>query len=80
MMNKFQDLMNDKVQVQLVVDAITDRAHHKVIKGTIVHVGRNYIEIGRTATGDEKAQLNSDDVRVLIPIERIAEVIYSRKE
>jgi hypothetical protein len=79
MMNKFQDLMNDKVHVQLVVDAITDRAHHKVIKGIIVHVGRNYIEISRAATGDEKAQLGSDDVKVLIPLERIAEVIYSHK-
>lgn len=78
MMNKFQDLMNDKVQVQLVVDAKTDRAHHKVIKGTIVHVGRNYIEIDRAATGDEKTQLGSDDVRVLIPMEKIVEVIYSQ--
>ncbi|MHA2026802.1 MAG: hypothetical protein ACW98U_12955 [Candidatus Thorarchaeota archaeon] len=80
MMNKFQDLMNAKVQVQLVVDAITDRAHHKVIKGTVVHVGRNYVEIDRVATGDEESQLGSGNVRVLIPIERIAEVIYSQKK
>jgi hypothetical protein len=80
MMNKFQDLMNDRVKVQLVVDAITDRAHHKVIKGTIVHVGRNYIEIGRSATGDEESQLGSGNVKVLVPIERIAEVIYGLKE
>lgn len=79
MMNKFQDLMNDEVPVQLVVDAITDRAHHKVVKGTIKHVGRNYIEVGRTATGDEKSQFGSDDVRVIIPIEKVAEVIYSEK-
>lgn len=80
MMNKFQDLMNDKVQVQLVVDAITDRTHHKVIKGTIVHVGRNYVEIDREATGDEESQLGSESVRVLIPLEKIAEVIYSQKK
>ena len=79
MMNKLQDLMNDKIPVQLVVDAITDRAHHKVVKGTIMHVGRNYIEVGREATGDEKAQFGSDKVRVLIPIEKVAEVIYSLK-
>jgi hypothetical protein len=80
MMNKFQDLMNDKVPVQLVVDAITDRAHHKVVKGTIKLVTRNYIEVGRAATGDEKSQLGTDDVRVIIPIEKIAEVIYSKRE
>ncbi|MHA2142914.1 MAG: hypothetical protein ACXADC_00715 [Candidatus Thorarchaeota archaeon] len=80
MMNKFQDLMNDKTQVHLVVDAITDRAHHKVVKGTIKHVGRNYLEVGRKATGDEETQFGSDEVRVLVPIEKIAEIIYSKSE
>ncbi|MFW9966428.1 MAG: hypothetical protein ACFFEA_04680 [Candidatus Thorarchaeota archaeon] len=80
MMNKFQDLMNDKVPVQLVVDAITDRAHHKVVKGTIKLVTRNYIEVGRVATGDEKSQFGTDQVRVIIPIEKIAEVIYANKD
>ena len=80
MMNKFQDLMNEKVPVQVVVDSITDRAHHKVVKGIIKHVTRNYIEIGRTATGDEKSQFGTDDVRVIVPIEKIAEVIYSKIE
>ena len=78
MMNKFQDLMNDKVPVQLVVDATTDKAHHKVVKGIIKHVTRNYIEVGRPATGDEKSQMGTDEVRVIIPIEKIAEVIYSK--
>lgn len=79
MMNKLQDLMNDKVPVQLVVDAITDRAHHKVIKGIIKNVSRNYVEVGRAATGDEKSQFGSDEVRVIIPIEKIAEIIYGNK-
>jgi hypothetical protein len=79
MMNKLQDLMNDKIPVQLVVDAITDRAHHKVIKGIIKNVSRNYIEVGRSATGDEKSQFNSDEVRVIIPLEKIAEIIYGDK-
>ena len=72
--------MNDQVPLQIVIDAPTDRAHHKVVKGTIKHVGRNYIEVGRTATGDEKSQFGSDNVRIVIPIEKIAEVIYSVKE
>jgi hypothetical protein len=79
MMNKYQDLMNDNVPVQIVVDAVTDRAHHKVVKGIIRHVGRNYIEIGRTAKGDEKVELRSDEVRIIIPFERVAEVIYGIK-
>jgi hypothetical protein len=80
MMNKFQDLMNAKAPIQLVVDAITDRAHHKVVKGTVRLVTRNYIEIGRIATGDEKSQFGRDEVRVIIPMEKIAEVIYSPSE
>ena len=78
MMNKFQDLMNDKVLVQLVIDVATDTAHHKVVKGIIKHVTRNFIEVGRAATGDEKAQMGTDEVRVIIPMEKIAEVIYSK--
>jgi hypothetical protein len=78
-MNKLQDLMNDKIPVQFVVDAITDRAHHKVVKGIIKNVSRNYVEIGRAATGDEKSQFGSDVVRIIIPIEKIAEIIYGDK-
>jgi len=80
MMNKLQDLMNDKVPVQLIVDAITDRAHHKVVKGVIKNVSRNYVEIGRAATGDEKSQFGSDEVRIIVPIEKIAEIIYGDKK
>lgn len=80
MMNKFQDLMNNQVPLQLIVDATIESAHHKVVKGTIKHVGRNYIEIGRSATGDEKAALGSDDVRIVIPIGKVAEVIYGLKD
>ncbi|MFW9846911.1 MAG: hypothetical protein ACFFD6_09195 [Candidatus Thorarchaeota archaeon] len=80
MMNKFQDLMGEAVPIQLVVDAITDRAHHKVVKGTIINVSRNYIEVRRAATGDEKSQFGSDHVIVIIPIEKIAEVIYAKKQ
>jgi hypothetical protein len=79
-MNKFQDLMNDAVPVQIVVDAITDRAHHKVVKGIIKHVGRNYIEVGRVATGDEKTHFGTDEAVILIPIGKIAEVVYSKKK
>ena len=80
MMNKFQDLMNDQVELQLVVDTNTDGAHHKVVKGTIIHVGRNYIEVGRMATEEEKSQFGSDKVRIIIPIEKVVEVIYRMKE
>ncbi|MFW9832655.1 MAG: hypothetical protein ACFFEK_01560 [Candidatus Thorarchaeota archaeon] len=79
MMNKLQDLMNAKAPVQLVVDAITDRAHHKVVKGIIKNVSREYAEVARTATGDEKSQFGTDEVRVIIPIDKIAEIIYGSK-
>ena len=79
MMNKLQDLMNDKIPIQLVVDAVTDRAHHKVVKGIIKNVSRNYVEVGRAATGDEKSQFGSDEVKVIIPIDKIAEIIYCTK-
>jgi hypothetical protein len=71
--------MNDKVPIQLVVDAITDRAHHKVVKGIIKNVSRNYVEIVRPATGDEKSQLGSDEVGIIIPIDKVAEIIYKQK-
>ena len=79
-MNKLQDLMNAKIPVQLVVDFIADKAHHKLVKGIIKNVSRNYVEIGRAATGDEKAQIGGDEVRVIIPIERIGEIIYAQNE
>ncbi|MFW9809357.1 MAG: hypothetical protein ACFFE6_08255 [Candidatus Thorarchaeota archaeon] len=80
MMNKLQDLMNAKIPVQLVVDFNADKAHHKLVKGIIKNVSRNYVEIGRAATGDEKAQIGGDEVRVIIPIERIGEIIYAQNE
>ena len=79
MMNKLQDLMGEAIQVQIVVDALTDRAHHKVVKGIIKNVSREFIEVGRPATGDEKSQLSADDVRIIIPMEKIGEVIYGFK-
>lgn len=79
-MNKLQDLMNAKIPVQMVVNVITDKAHHKLVKGIIMNVSRNYVEIGRPATGDEKAQIGGDEVRVIIPIEKIAEIVYAHKE
>ena len=52
----------------------------KVVKGIIKNVSRNYVEVGRVATGDEKSQFGSDVVRIIIPIDKIAEIIYAHKE
>ena len=79
-MNKLQDLMNAKIPVQLVVCVEADKAHHKLVKGIIKNVSRNYVEIGRAATGDEKAQIGGDEVRVIIPLEKIAEIIYAHTD
>ena len=78
MMNKFQDLMGAKVPVQVVVNA--DDTMHSVVKGIIKNVGRNYIEVGRPTNQDEKARYSTDDVRVIIPVDKIAQVMYYQKK
>ncbi len=80
MMNKFQDLMEASVPVRVVVDTTVNDAHLKTIKGVIAHVGRNYIEVGRTASQDERAQHKTEKARVIIPMSRIVEVVYYRLE
>jgi len=80
MMNKFQDLMGAEVPVQVVIDTGSNDAAHNSVKGIIKHVGRNYIEVVRTTNQDEKARYGTDDVRVIVPIERIAEVLYYQKK
>lgn len=80
MMNKFQDLMAASVPVKVVVDTTAGDAHLKTIKGVIAHVGRNYIEIGRTASQDEKSQYKTEKARVIVPMSRIVEVVYYQSE
>ncbi|MHA2378783.1 MAG: hypothetical protein ACXADS_05880 [Candidatus Thorarchaeota archaeon] len=80
MMNKFQDLMEAAVPVKVVVDTTTKHAHLKTVEGVIIHVGRNYIEIERAAVEDEKSQHNTEKVRVIIPMSKIAEVVHYRFE
>ncbi len=78
MMNKFQDLMNDEAPVQVVVD--TDDSMHCVVKGIIKHVGRNYIEIVRPTNQDEKARYGTDNVNVVVPVDKIVQVLYFQKK
>ncbi len=78
MMNKFQDLMGEGFPVQIIVD-IEDTLHN-VVKGVITQVGRNYIEITRPTNQDEKSRYGTDDMKVVIPVEKIAEVMYYEKK
>ncbi len=78
MMNKFQDLMGDKVPVQVIVD--TNESIHSIVKGVIRHVGRNYIEVERTTNQDEKSRYGTDEVRVIVPVAKIAQVMYYQKK
>ena len=78
MMNKFQDLMGEQVPVQVIVD--TCDTLHSVVKGVIKHVGRNYIEVARPTNQDEKSRYGTDDVRVIVPVEKISEVLYYLKK
>ncbi|MFQ5831340.1 MAG: hypothetical protein ACE5H4_01395 [Candidatus Thorarchaeota archaeon] len=80
MMNKFQDLMEAAVVVKVVVDTTADDLHLKTVEGIIKHVGREYIEIERAADTDEKSRHKTERVRVIVPINKIAEVIYYQLE
>ena len=80
MMNKFQDLMEAAVPVRVVVDTSASDAPLKAIKGVIRHVGRNYIEIDRAASQDEKSQYNTEKARVIVPMNKIVEVVYYQFE
>jgi len=80
MMNKFQNLMEAAVPVKIVVDTTENDAPLKTIKGVIMHVGRNYIEIDRVASQDEKSQYKTETARVIVPMSRIVQVVYYRSE
>ncbi|MFW9798918.1 MAG: hypothetical protein ACFFD9_00635 [Candidatus Thorarchaeota archaeon] len=80
MMNKFQDLMEAAVLVKVVVDANADKMHFKTVEGVIKHVGREYIEIERPADADEKSRHKAEKARVIVPVNKIAEVIYYQFE
>ncbi|UCH03967.1 MAG: hypothetical protein JSW05_10295 [Candidatus Thorarchaeota archaeon] len=80
MMNKFQDLMEAAVPVKVVVDTTADGTPFKAIRGVIVHVGRNYIEVDRSTSEDEKSKYKIDKARVIIPMSRIVEVVYYQSE
>ncbi len=72
--------MEAAVIVRVVVDANIDDMHFKTVEGIIKHVGREYIEIDRAADTDEKSQHKTEKARVIVPINRIAEVIYYQFE
>jgi hypothetical protein len=80
MMNKFQDLMEAAVPVRVVVDTTADDTPLKTIKGVIVHVGRNYIEIDRPTSEHEKSQYKTENARVIVPMSRIVEVVYYQSD
>lgn len=80
MMNKLQDLMTHEIPVEVIIDTGDDDGNYNSLRGIIKNVGRDYIEIGRAPYQDEKSRYNVDDVRTIIPINRIAEVhFYSKK-
>ena len=80
MMNKFQDLMEAAVPVKVVVDTNASDAPLKTIKGVIKHVGRDYIEVDRPTSQDEKSQYKTQTARVIVPMSKIVEVVYYRFE
>ena len=79
MMNKFHDLMEKGIPIEIVIDTGDDDGNYNSIRGVIKIVGDDYIEIGRAPYQDEKSRYNVDEVRTIIPVSRIAEVNYYEK-
>lgn len=72
--------MTHEIPVEVIIDTGDDDGNYNSLRGIIKNVGRDYIEIGRAPYQDEKSRYNVDDVRTIIPINRIAEVhFYSKK-
>ncbi|MBN2229240.1 MAG: hypothetical protein JW779_06560 [Candidatus Thorarchaeota archaeon] len=80
MMNKFQNLMESATPVEVIIDTGDDDSHYNSIRGIITNVGRDYIELLRAAYQDEKSRYGVGEVRVVIPIIRIAEINYYHNE
>ena len=74
-MNRFQDLMRTGIFIRVVVDVPIQEFYLQVVDGTVKHVSKEYLEIQRLATPDEKSKHGIETVCVLIPLPRIAEVI-----
>jgi hypothetical protein len=79
MMNKFQELMDKNIPVEVIIDTSDDDSHYNCIRGIIKNIGRDFIEVGRAAYQDEKSRYSVEEVRTIIPFDRIAEVNYYSK-
>ena len=79
MMNKFQELMEKSIPVEVIIDTSDDDSHYNCIRGIIKNIGRDYIEVGRAAYQDEKSRYGVEEVTTIIPIDRIAEMNYYAK-
>ncbi len=80
MMNKFQDLMENKIPVEVIIDTGDNDGHYNSIRGIIKNVGRDYIEINRAPYHDEQSRYGVAEVRTIIPLVRIAEVNFYEKK
>ena len=72
--------MEAAAPVKVVVDTTASDAPLKTIKGDIKNVSRNYIEVDRSTSQDEKSQYKTEMARVIVPINRIVEVVYYQFE
>lgn len=79
MMNKFQELLDKNIPVEVIIDTSDDDSHYNSVRGVIKSIGRDYIEIGRAPYQDEKSRYGIEEVRTIIPFDRIAELNYYAK-
>ncbi|MFW9967529.1 MAG: hypothetical protein ACFFEA_10285 [Candidatus Thorarchaeota archaeon] len=71
-----RELMKQEALVRVVVDTQVDEFYVRMVDGKIEQVGKDVIVVERAAISDERFKHNVANVRVAIPLARVAEVIY----
>ncbi len=72
--------MDHEIPVEVIIDTGDDDGQNNSVRGLIKYVGQDYIEIRRAPYHDEQSRYNVEEVRTIIPINRIAEVHSYQKK
>ena len=67
--------MRGNTLVRIVIDAPIHEFYLQVVDGKVKNVSKEYCEVERLATPDEKTKHGTEKLRVIIPFSRIVEVI-----
>ena len=78
MMNKFHDLMEKGIPIEIIIDTGDDDGNYNSIRGVIKIVGDDYIEIGRAPYQDEKSRYRNDCSHFIYIISRFFSLMAGR--